>query len=67
MSDVDNPSLAVLAAAGFPLETLSEEQVAVLGALSGPELDLLVDLKARLDEVEPDVQAHTLIAGGAMF
>ncbi|WP_228555940.1 aroma-sacti cluster domain-containing protein [Catenulispora pinisilvae] len=67
MNDFDNPTLAVLEAAGFPLATLSEEQVMVLGSLTGPELDLLVDLKAKLDEVEPEVQAHGNIAGGALF
>ena len=67
MNDPDNPALAALAAAGFPLDTLSEEQVVVLGSLSPQELDLLVDLKTRLDELEPEVQAHTNIAGGALF
>ncbi|MBS2538970.1 hypothetical protein KGQ20_40110 [Catenulispora sp. NF23] len=67
MNDFDNPTLSALTAAGFPLDTLSEEQVAVLGSLSGPELELLVDLKARLDELEPEVQAHSNIAGGALF
>ncbi|MEZ0111179.1 hypothetical protein ABH920_005194 [Catenulispora sp. EB89] len=70
MNDSDspaNPALTALAAAGFPLDTLSEEQVVVLGSLSPQELDLLVDLKTRLDELEPEVQAHTNIAGGALF
>ena len=67
MNDFDNPALAVLAAAGFPLETLNDEQVAVLGSLSAQELELLVELKAKLDEFEPEVQAHTNIAGGALF
>jgi len=67
MNDPDNPALTALAAAGFPLDTLSEEQVVVLGSLSEQELNLLVDLKTKLDELEPEVQAHTNIAGGALF
>ncbi|MFF7633034.1 aroma-sacti cluster domain-containing protein [Kitasatospora sp. NPDC008050] len=67
MSTFDPRTIEALAAAGFPVDTFTEEQLGVFGALSEEELALLVDLKARLDEVEPEVQAHANIAGGALF
>jgi hypothetical protein len=60
-------TLTRLAAAGIPVDWLSEEQRAVLLELSPAELDLLLDIKARLDDVAPEVQAHSEIAGGALF
>jgi hypothetical protein len=60
-------SLARLIAAGIPVDWLSEEQRAVLLELSPAELELLLDIKSRLDEVAPEVQAHSEIAGGALF
>jgi hypothetical protein len=35
--------------------------------LSTEELALLIDIKARLDEVGPEVQAHGEVAGAALF
>ncbi|GAB3114237.1 hypothetical protein GCM10027160_19660 [Streptomyces calidiresistens] len=66
-SPTPEPSLDALAAAGFDLDTLSEEQLEVLRALTPRELSLLVDIKARLDEVAPEVRAHADVAGGALF
>jgi hypothetical protein len=60
-------TLGRLAAAGIPVDWLSEEQRAVLLELSPAELELLLDIKSRLDEVAPEVQAHSEIAGGALF
>ena len=31
------------------------------------ELELIVDIKGRLDAVEPEVQAHAAVAGAALF
>ncbi|MEV4599881.1 aroma-sacti cluster domain-containing protein [Amycolatopsis sp. NPDC049253] len=62
-----DPNLARLADAGFGIETFTDEQRAVLAALSPAELVLLLDIKARLDEVEPEVQAHASVAGAALF
>ncbi|MEU9335606.1 aroma-sacti cluster domain-containing protein [Streptomyces sp. NPDC048290] len=59
--------LRALEDAGFPLHSLSPEQREVLHALSGEELTLLLGLKERLDAAEPEVQAHSEIAGGALF
>ncbi|MFF2574561.1 MULTISPECIES: aroma-sacti cluster domain-containing protein [Streptomyces] len=61
------PTLEALTAAGFELDTLSEEQYEVLRALSPEELALLVDIRGRLDAAAPEVQAHADVAGGALF
>lgn len=68
----DNPTgngdaLARLEASGLPVTHLTTDQQLVLSELTHEELDLLLDIKARLDEVEPDLQGHTEIAGGALF
>ncbi|HEY5835756.1 aroma-sacti cluster domain-containing protein [Streptomyces sp.] len=59
--------LARLAQAGVQLDWLNDDQRQVLLDLSSDELALLLSIKARLDEVSPDVQAHSEIAGGALF
>jgi hypothetical protein len=59
--------LAALEAAGFPVASFTDEQRTVFAGLSAEEIALLVDIKGRLDGVEPDVQAHTMIAGAALF
>lgn len=66
MNDAHNV-LATLAEAGFDLASLTEEQLDVLRRLTPDELALLVEVQARLTEVGPDVQAHSEIAGGALF
>ncbi|WP_326697593.1 hypothetical protein OG909_09755 [Streptomyces sp. NBC_01754] len=53
--------------AGLPVHLLSDEQLLVLSRLTPEELGVLLDIKSRLDEVEPEVQAHGEIAGGALF
>lgn len=63
----DRDHLRALEDAGFPLHSLSPEQREVLQGLSGEELTLLLGLKERLDAAEPEVQAHSEIAGGALF
>ncbi|NUP48145.1 MAG: hypothetical protein HOW97_12650 [Catenulispora sp.] len=59
--------LAALAAGGFPVDHLTDEERDVLNALSTEELALLLDIKSRLDEAGPEVRAHSEIAGGALF
>ncbi|MFC8273130.1 aroma-sacti cluster domain-containing protein [Streptomyces sp. NPDC057271] len=71
------PTLAALAAAGFSIDALNDEQHDVLRGLTAEELTLLIDIKGRLDEAAPEVQAHIGIpgaelqagevAGGALF
>jgi hypothetical protein len=56
-----------LAAAGFSLHALTAQQRDVLSELSPEELALLVDIKARLEDAAPDVEAHGDVAGGALF
>jgi hypothetical protein len=60
-------ALDALNAAGFPVGSFTAEQCEVFGRLSTAEVDMLVDLKARLDAVEPEVQAHGAVAGAALF
>ncbi|MFY1669895.1 aroma-sacti cluster domain-containing protein [Plantactinospora sp. WMMB334] len=59
--------LEVLASNGFPVEQLTPEQREVLDGLTAAEVDLLIGIKSRLDEVGPDVVAHSEIAGAALF
>lgn len=63
----DRDRLSALEEAGFPLHSLTAEQREVLRELSTEELTLLLGLKERLDAAEPEVQAHSEIAGGALF
>ncbi|MEU1184952.1 aroma-sacti cluster domain-containing protein [Streptomyces sp. NPDC005820] len=63
----DQMALERLSAAGFTVAALTAEQLDVLARLTRHELDLLVDIKGRLDEAGPEVQAHGEIAGGALF
>ncbi|MFJ3231116.1 aroma-sacti cluster domain-containing protein [Streptomyces sp. NPDC086787] len=63
----DSAAIDRLNQAGFAVHALTEEQQEVLRGLTSHELDLLVDIKSRLDEVGPEVQAHSEIAGGALF
>lgn len=60
-------TLADLEAHGFPVSALTSEQREVLLGLTTEELALLIDIKARLDEVGPEVQAHSEVAGAALF
>ncbi|MFE4450300.1 aroma-sacti cluster domain-containing protein [Streptomyces sp. NPDC056796] len=53
--------------AGLPVHLLTDEQRLVLSELTEEELAVLLDIKSRLDAVEPEVQAHGEIAGGALF
>lgn len=67
MTSPQNDQLTALAAAGFPIDSITQEQRVVFSSLSEDEVTLLIDLRARLDAVEPEVQAHADIAGGGMF
>ncbi|MCW5252492.1 MULTISPECIES: aroma-sacti cluster domain-containing protein [unclassified Streptomyces] len=67
MSDDRTARFARLAAAGFPLDALTDEQVEVLLSMTEQEVALLIDIGRRLGEVGPEVQAHSEVAGGALF
>lgn len=60
-------TLDQLEANGFAVSELPAEQQDVLRNLTDEEFALLVDIKARLAEVGPEVQAHSEIAGAALF
>jgi hypothetical protein len=67
MSDRHRRSEAELEAAGFDLGPLAEDQRKVLLDLTDEEFALLVDIKSRMDELAPEVQAHGEIAGATLF
>ena len=71
MTDAAYPAsprpLDLLSASGFPVDELGPEQREVLDELSAAEVSLLIGIKDRLDEVGPDVVAHSEIAGAALF
>jgi hypothetical protein len=60
-------TLDELEAHGFAVRELPVEQQNILRDLTEEEFTLLVDIKARLDEVGPEVVAHSEIAGAALF
>ena len=60
-------TLYALAAAGVPVDSMSEEEREVFRRLTRAELDLLLDIKSRLDAAGPEVQAHALATGAALF
>jgi hypothetical protein len=60
-------NLRALEHAGFPVTAFTDEQRQVFARLSSPELELILDIKSRLDAVEPEVQAHAAVAGAALF
>jgi hypothetical protein len=67
----DRPeALERLRAAGFELSMFNDEQLEMLVALSEEELTVLLDIKERLGEVRPEVEAHAGSAktvGGLLF
>ncbi|MEV4318205.1 aroma-sacti cluster domain-containing protein [Actinocrispum sp. NPDC049592] len=67
MTTEDDANLRALADAGFPTGGFTEEQRAVFSGLTATELALILDIKRRLDAVEPEVRAHSVVAGAALF
>jgi hypothetical protein len=59
--------LEILRSGGVPVDELSAEQRAVLIELSDQEVELLLDVKRRLDAIEPEVHPHGSTAGPALF
>jgi hypothetical protein len=59
-----------LSTAGFDLGMFDDEQLELLGDLSEEELRVLLDIKERLGEVIPEVEAHSatpMTIGGLLF
>ena len=73
MSDSDDrpaSSLQRLRDAGFDLSLFSDEQVELLSMLSDEEVSVLLDIKERIGDPQPDVVAHgdtALTIGGMLF
>lgn len=57
----------LLAAAGFPVQSASPEQVAVLESLSADELRVLQNVKSRIDAAASDVQGHDAIGSSGGY
>jgi hypothetical protein len=72
--DHDGPDpLERLSAAGFDLTQFDDEQLELLACLSADELTVLLDIRERLGEVQPEVEAHgvgmdtAMTVGGLLF
>jgi hypothetical protein len=63
----DSEVLRRLSGAGLELSGLNEAQREVLEALSPQEAEVLVDVLRRLEEVGPEVTAHSVGATGGAF
>jgi hypothetical protein len=66
----DDPGpIGRLRAAGFDLAQFTDEQLELLAALSADELDVLLDIKERIGDIVPEVQAHgtPMTIGGLLF
>ena len=59
--------LQVLRSAGLQVDHLSPDQQQALAGLDDDELALLLSIRAKLDDLEPEVQAHSTVAGGGLF
>ena len=53
-----------LEAAGIDTAGLSEKQREVLASLASEEIDVLVGIKLRMDDVDGDVEGHNMESGG---
>jgi hypothetical protein len=51
-------ALERLRAAGFDLDAFTDEQLGLIASLSGGEVDVLLDIKERIGDVRPEVEAH---------
>jgi hypothetical protein len=54
-----------LTEAGLDLRAISAEQRAIVAGLSQDEVSMLVSIHERLQDAEPEVEAH--IIGGLLF
>jgi hypothetical protein len=68
MTDPRDPSvLDRLREAGIPVDRMPPAQRAAMAALTPEEADVLISLKERLEQAEPDVVAHAEWAGGVVW
>jgi len=68
-SDQGDPGpLERLSDAGFDLSLFNEDQMRLLTSLSEEEVSVLLDIKERIGDVQPEVEAHMpLTIGGLLF
>jgi hypothetical protein len=52
---------------GLDLRYATAEQVSVLESLSDTEIELLAQIKQRLDDASGDVQGHDMDGGGVLW
>ncbi|HEY7483610.1 MAG TPA: aroma-sacti cluster domain-containing protein [Streptosporangiaceae bacterium] len=73
MTDPHDPNdtadaLERLRTAGFDLGMFSDEQLELLAALDEGELNVLLDIKERIGDIRPEVEAHAAkTIGGLLF
>lgn len=54
--------------AGFDLGQFNDEQLELLAALSADEVNVLLDIRERIGDVRPEVEAHSpATIGGLLF
>jgi hypothetical protein len=60
-----------LSQAGFDLSLFDDDQLALLASLNEGELTVLLDIKERVGDVQPEVEAHgglvPMTIGGLLF
>jgi hypothetical protein len=71
-NDDSNDPIERLRTAGFELELFTDEQLELLTELDGEELTVLLEIKERLGDVRPEVEAHgggeqPMTIGGLLF
>jgi hypothetical protein len=71
MPEDRDESLERLRIAGFDLSLFDDDQLELLASLSEEELTVLLDIKERIGEIQPEVQAHSgtmpMTIGGLLF
>lgn len=70
METEETPGRRALREAGFDLTAMDQAQLEVLDQLTDEEVDILVDVRRRLSDAEPEVAAHSvtpLTIGGLFF
>jgi hypothetical protein len=71
MPEDRDEALERLRIAGFDLSLFDDDQLELMAALTEAELTVLLDIKERIGEVQPEVQAHSgampMTIGGLLF
>jgi len=71
MPEDRDEALERLRTAGFDLSLFDDDQLELIAALTEAELTVLLDIKERIGEIQPEVQAHSgsmpMTIGGLLF